>query len=206
MRSIAASEIPGIGERSGGGEIDEEEEEIRRRASESNDTDAIVSGHLVTFQTINELQIQNQKLLRITREMGLQMERAEEDLIGRRRGLENSAVEEAHELIIKLKDEVETQRTKSDAFLRERDMLRRMLSQRSGGEGFSSTNGTDSNVDAAKLLAEVQTDFDAYKSEIAIHSERLRDDLAQAQRDANNARTELAKQKAHAEFTTGKFF
>lgn len=203
MRSVAVNEISGIVERSIEGDNDEEEEEIRRRATESTDTDAIVSAHLVTFQTINELQIQNQKLLRITREMGAQMEVAEEEALGRRRNLENHAVEEAHELIIKLKEEVEKQRSKTEAFLRERDMLRRMLSQRGEGSGGEMVGMDENSVDAARLLADVQTNFDAYKVESGIHTDRLRDDLAQAQRDANNARTELAKLKAHAEFTTG---
>lgn len=207
MRAIASSEIPGINERTGPEEMDEEEEEIRKRATESNDTDAVVSAHLVTFRTINDLQIQNQKLLRITREMGAQMEKAEEDTISRRRILENDAVEEAHELILKLKDEVENQRNKSEAFLRERDMLRRMLSSRSGGGDEESSvriGGEGTSSDTARLLSETQSNFEAYKTEIALHSERLREDLAQAQRDANNARTDLAKQKAQSEFTAGK--
>lgn len=207
MRAIASTEIPGINERTGPEEIDEEEEEIKRRADESNDTDAVVSAHLVTFRTINDLQVQNQKLLRITREMGAQMEKAEEDTTSRRRNLENDAVEEAHELILKLKDEVENQRNKSEVFIRERDMLRRMLSSRNGqGDEESSLKfsgeGGFSN-DTARILSETQSNFEAYKTEIAAHSERLREDLAQAQRDANNARTELAKQKAQSEFTAG---
>lgn len=140
--------------------------------------------------------------------MGAQLERAEDDAEGKRRGLENSAVEEAHELILKLKDEVESQRAKSDAFIRERDMFRRMLAQR-GSDGPVPTNGTNGDgmevdTDAARMLVEVQTSFEQYKVEIAVHSERLRDDLAEAQREANGARTELAKQRAQAEFATGQ--
>lgn len=213
MRSLAASEFGGINERSGDAQADEEEEAIRKRAEESNDTDAVVSAHLVTFSTINELQIQNQKLLRITREMGAQMERAEEDALARRRGEENAAVGEAHEMILRLKDEVESQRAKTEAFVRERDMFRRMLAQRGSltgngdateADGTSASRGAGMDPDAPRVLAEVQANFDAYRSEIAIDTQRLRDDLTQSQRDANAARTELAKTRAQSEFLAGE--
>lgn len=193
-------------------DFDEEEAAILRRAETDATTDAIVSAHLVTFNTINELQVQNQKLLRITREMGAQMEAREEDAIGRRRDLENKAVEEAHELILRLKDEIEAQRLKTDAFERERDMFRRMLAQRGEGSGpsVSGSNGAHADrghivdTDTPRLLADVQANFDAYKNEIAVDSQRLRDDLKEAQQAANVARTELAKSKAQAEYTSGK--
>lgn len=208
-RSVAASQ----GLVSGNvDDFDEEEEQIKKRAEEDSTTDAVVSAHLVTFSNINELQVQNQKLLRITREMGAQMERGEEDAIGRRRDLENKAVEEAHELILRLKNEVESQRAKTESFERERDMFRRMLVQRgsaSGGEGGASAgamvrNGDSMDVDTPRLLADVQSNFDAYKSEIAVDSQRLREDLKEAQQAANAARTELAKSKAQAEYTAGE--
>lgn len=211
MRSIASKDIAGNAD-----DFDEEEESIRKRAEVDSTTDAVVSAHLVTFQTVNELQVQNQKLLRITREMGAQMERGEEDAIGRRRYEENKAVEEAHELILRLKDEVESQRAKTDAFERERDMFRRMLAQRGGDssavvgvgalvERNGSTSSGAEGGDHSRLLADVQANFDAYKSEIAVDSQRLREDLKDAQQAANAARTELAKSKAQSEFLSGTF-
>lgn len=213
VRNLAATEFVGIGERSGDMEFDEEEAVIQKRAEESNDTDAVVSAHLVTFKTINELQLQNQKLLRITREMGAQMERGEEELLNRRRGEENAAVSEAHEMILKLKDEVQSQRAKTEAFVKERDMFRRMLAQRGDSSGSipaaSSTNGHgnggEGDVDTSRMLTEVQASFDAFRTEIAVDTQRLRNDLSQAQRDAGNARTELAKNKAQSEFFSGQF-
>lgn len=211
MRSIAATEFPGIETRStaDAAAFDEEEEQIKRRAQESQDTDSVVSAHLVTFKDINELQVQNQKLLRITREMGAQLEKGEQDGAERRRGAENAAVVEAHQLILRLKDEVESQRAKTEAFVRERDMFRRMLAQRgTAGEGSGATVGrigSDGMDDAPQMLADVQANFDAYRAEIAIDTQRLRDDLTAAQRDSNAATTELAKTKAQTEFISGAF-
>lgn len=186
-------------------DFDEAEAEILARGQTSTDTDSVVSAHLVTFADINSLQVQNQKLLRITREMGAQMERADDDARARRRGEENAAVEEAHELILRLKDEVESQRVSLEAQARERDMLRRMLAVRADG-------GSNSHPDAAAgdfatgpdsaRLGDVQASFEAYRTEMAVDTQRLREDLTAAQRDAGIARTELAKSKAQAEFTS----
>lgn len=154
--------------------------------------------------------MQNQKLLRITRQMGAQLEQGEQDARARREGEENAAVAEAHELILRLKDEVEAQRARTEAFEKERDMFRRMLSVRGSGSGadasaFSAAAAatTAGDGDAGRLLVEVQANFDAYRAEMAVDTQRLRDDLVQAQKDAAQARTELAKSKAQSEFLAG---
>lgn len=208
-RVLAASDSTSIEGEANDPSFDEEEAVILRRAEESGDTDSVVSAHLVTFRTINELQVQNQKLLKITRQMGQQLEKGEEDAAARRRGEENKAVEEAHELILRLKEEVESSRTRTEAYEKERDMFRRMLAQRGGPplnggaiEGGNAIAGSD--IEASRLLADVQANFDAYKNEISIDTQRLREDLTQAQKDASAARTELAKSRAQAEFMSGK--
>ncbi|BGP27784.1 nucleoprotein TPR [Rhodotorula toruloides] len=210
-RVIAAQENPSI--QGDVNEFDEDEAAILRRAEEIGDTDSVVSAHLVTFRTVNELQVQNQKLLKITRQMGHQLEQGEQEAAARRQGEENKAVEEAHELILRLKEEIEAQRVRTEAYEKERDMFRRMLAQRGGAGGAAgvatTTNGAGdgftSDVEASRMLAEVQANFDAYKAEIAIDTQKLRDDLTQAQKDAGTARTELAKSKAQAEHLAERF-
>ncbi|GAA5963338.1 hypothetical protein JCM21900_002043 [Sporobolomyces salmonicolor] len=210
-RVLAASENAALEGDVNDPSFDEEEAAILLRAETSGDTDSVVSAHLVTFRTINELQVQNQKLLKITRQMGAQLEKGEEDARARRRGEENKAIEEAHELVLRLKEEVESQRARTEAGEKERDMLRRMLSQRgaslpgSGGENGPGGAGGADALEATRLLADVQANFDAYKNEITIDTQRLRDDLAQAQKDANAARTELARSKAQGEFMAERF-
>ncbi|GAA6015704.1 hypothetical protein JCM11491_002452 [Sporobolomyces phaffii] len=212
-RALAKTENPAVEGDANDPSFDEEEAAILRRAEESGDTDSVVSAHLVTFRSINELQVQNQKLLKITRQMGQQLEKGEEDAAARRRGEENKAVEEAHELILRLKEEVESQRTRTEAYEKERDMFRRMLAQR-GGSAAGSVGGNveggspaiaGSDIEASRLLSEVQANFDAYKNEISIDTQRLREDLSQAQKDASAARTELAKSKAQSEFMSERF-
>ncbi|GAA5906296.1 hypothetical protein JCM6882_002695 [Rhodosporidiobolus microsporus] len=195
--------------------FDESEAAILRRAETVGDTDAVVSAHLVTFRTLNELQAQNQKLLKITREMGARLEKGEEDARARVRGEENEAVREAHELVLRLKEEVEAQRERVSVGEKEREMLRRLLSQRGGAVGAAAAaaaggaNGTGAegagDAEAARLLADVQVAFEAYKAETGVDMTRLREDLQLAQREAGEVRTELAKEKARGEFTSERF-
>lgn len=206
-RAVAARDDPALGEPSEG---DEEEQAILRRAEEIGDTDSVVSAHLVTFATVNDLQVQNQKLLQITRQMGRQLEQGEQEALARREGEENQAVAEAHELILRLKEEIESQRARTEAYEKERDMFRRMLAQKGAaipaGTAGPAADGVAANgdLDATRMLADVQAAFDAYKTEMSVDSQKLREDLAQAQKDVGNARTELAKSKAQADFMTGK--
>ncbi|BGP11538.1 Protein mlp1 [Rhodotorula toruloides] len=210
-RVLAAQENSSI--QGDANEFDEDEAAILRRAEEIGDTDSVVSAHLVTFRTVNELQVQNQKLLKITRQMGHQLEQGEQEAAARRQGEENKAVEEAHELILRLKEEIEAQRARTEAYEKERDMFRRMLAQRGAAGGaagsVTATNGAGDgftgDIEASRMLAEVQANFDAYKAEIAIDTQKLREDLTQAQKDAATARTELAKSKAQAEHLAERF-
>ncbi|SGY80993.1 BQ5605_C009g05432 [Microbotryum silenes-dioicae] len=206
VRTLARQNALVTGVVSGGSadDDDEEENEIVKRAEVDLSTDAIVAAHLVTFKSINELQVQNQKLLRITREMGSQMERLDDDALGRRKWEENKAIEEAHELVLGLKEEIENQQRQIEGFARERDMFRRMLANQTNGHGAidgGATNGAAAGGDSDRLLVDVQANFDAYKNEIAIDSQRLRDDLKDAQQAAQTTRTELAKSRAQAEYT-----
>ncbi|KAL8279842.1 hypothetical protein RQP46_007692 [Phenoliferia psychrophenolica] len=189
-------------------DFDETEAEILARG-ELMDMDSVVSAHLVTFSDINSLQVQNQKLLKITRDLGSQMERKDELNVARARVEENVAIEEAHNMILRLKEDGESQRATNAAIVRERDMLRRMVDatvngssalangHRPDGEGSSVPGGTEGG-----RIGDVQASFEAYRTEMAVDTQRLREDLTAAQRDAGVARTELAKSKAQAEFTS----
>jgi nucleoprotein TPR len=216
VRVLGTKENPSLAENGGDPNdpsFDEEEAAILRRAEEVGDTDAVVSAHLVTFHTLNALQAQNQKLLKITREMGARLEKGEEDARARVRGEENSAVREAHELVLQLKEEVEAQRERVSVGEKEREMLRRLVQHRGGALPASSAapgggegGAMDVDSDAARLLVDVQAAFEAYKHETGVDMGRLREDLQKALREGGEVRTELAKEKARGEFTAGSSF
>lgn len=201
-RQIAILQDPSILERSAG-----DEESSAGIAEASDSADAYITQNLVTFKTIDQLQQQNQNLLKIVRELGKKMEAEEQavrDRIGR---AENSAVEEAHDLILSLKEEVEAQRAQMGAYQRERDMLRQVLKNRgqtsevnnedSGSQASTAQGGTNA---ARAALDEVQRNFEAYKREMVIDNQSLRDDLSAARKEVSQLHIEVARSKAEKEY------
>ena len=169
-----------------------------------------ITNHLLTFRSVDELQSQNRKLLKIVRELGKKMEEEEEAVRDRVGRAENEAVEEAHELILRLKDEVEMQRAQTGAYLRERDMLRQLLRNRGNstvseeGQLYDSSSRDDASV-ARLALEDVQKNFEAYKREILIDNQSLRDDLTSAHRETSQLQIEVARAIAKKELMEERF-
>ena len=179
--------------------------------SDVTDTDAVVDQHLVTFRSVSELQANNQKLIRVTRELGQRMESQEADLRSRIHNQENAAVSEAHELIKSLKDGLSTAHTKLESAIRERDMFRRLVSQnsshglngRSNGIQQSSATEDEDAIEARRALSDLQTSFDAYRNEMSIDLDRMKEDLANSHRSTRAAEVNASKAQAQADFLTG---
>ncbi|KAL9104178.1 MAG: hypothetical protein Q9163_000830 [Psora crenata] len=174
-----------------------------------SDTDKYISANLVTFRNVVELQEQNGKLLKITREIGERLEH-EESL--RKQAEEARNWEELNSKYERCKDEIKSLVTQSQSYIKERDMFRRMLSQRSRlayGSDLQSLHGqsvidegsapapSQANVlnsvesspalkdvhDYAKLFKDMQSHFDSYRNEAATDQATLRaqvDDLSKA--------------------------
>ncbi|KAJ1980870.1 Filament-forming protein [Dimargaris xerosporica] len=93
------------------------------------DTDRVITEQLTTFKNIQELQQQNQRLLRVTRELADRMEREEKEAALRLSQQESQAIKDAEQLIVELRDELKLTKTKVQSYIHERDMLRRLLDQ-----------------------------------------------------------------------------
>ena len=209
-RRVAVLEDPSMLDRSAASEADE----ASQNGADIEMADQYISRHLVTFQTIDQLQQQNAKLLKLVRELGKKMEAEEQALRDRLGRAENEAVEEAHDLILRLKDEVETQRATMGAYQRERDMLRQLLRNRGGSvdgqeDGEVRQNGQigprDGVAATQAALDDVQRNFEAYKREMVIDNQSLRDDLAQTRREASQLHVDLARSNAQKEMIEERF-
>lgn len=179
------------------------------RSAEDNsegqsDTDKLISQRLVLFRDIIELQKQNEYLLKVTRELGLRMEEEESKSKKRLENLESSVVEEAKTTIKSLKEQVDRLTVKSEALQRERDMFRRMLSNKSdsgepNGAGYENSALTQQllkqNEDATASLKELQSLLDAQRQESSSTVRALNDQI----RDLQNGRSDLSVQLSKAQ-------
>lgn len=182
----------------------------------AEDTEAVITNNLVLFKSIGGLQEQNQKLLKIVRELGRKMENEEREYREAMEKEQDEAIKEAHEVIQDLSAQLERQKKSSEgviqAYMKERDALRGMLARaEKAGASAGNVNGLNTehpessglSSDTLRELGEIQSQFEAYKMEMGIDTGRLREDLTAAQREAGQAGASLAKANARIEFLSG---
>jgi nucleoprotein TPR len=180
-------------------------------------TESLITNHLVSFKSIDGLQEQNQRLLKVVRELGQTMENEEKEYREAMEKEQTEAIKEAHDAMQELAAQLERQKTSSDsiiqAYVKERDTLRTMLARSEKTSALpqaATLNGTVTVVttgqtDLARELEDVHGQFDAYRKEMGIDSGRVRDELVAAQREVNQMGAVLAKANAKIEYLTGQF-
>lgn len=187
----------------------------------AEDIESVITNNLVLFRSTRELQEQNQKLLKITRELGAKMEAEEQDYRAAMEKEQSEAVKEAHEAIKTLSMQLETQKKSSDikiqAYIKERDALKSMLARAERSSAATGATagpvvtingyheGAETQTDVARELAEVQSQFESYKSEMGEDSGRLREDIVVSQREVGQLNAALAKANAKIEYLSGQF-
>ncbi|ODQ77126.1 hypothetical protein BABINDRAFT_163853 [Babjeviella inositovora NRRL Y-12698] len=137
-------------------------------AAES-DTDRLISERLVTFTNIAELQVRNEDLLKVTRQLGAKLEQQEQSL-GQ---AEEVAINEAREAILTLQEDIESLGIKLDAVSRERDMYKEMADgeqKRLTGpvqqENQLIVRGNKADDTLVEIRAESQQNVDALNAQI----------------------------------------
>lgn len=178
----------------------------------ADNIDAVITNNLVLFRSIPALQEQNQKLLKIVRELGSKMEAEEREYREALEKEQSEAVREAHEAIQDLAAQLERQKKSSEitiqAYLKERDTLKAMLAraERSscGGINGDFNGAPPPSSDLVAELEDVQAQFESYKVEMGMDAEKLREDLAHAQRQLGQANAAFAKATAKIEFLDGE--
>ena len=89
--------------------------------------------------------------------------------------------------------------------LGDENTLRAMLARAEKGGFKAEANGTAADEsELARELAEVQSQFDAYKNEMGHDSDRLREEVLALQREIARLTAGFAKANANAEYQTGK--
>ncbi|KAL8670354.1 MAG: hypothetical protein Q9168_005096 [Polycauliona sp. 1 TL-2023] len=184
----------------------------------TTDTDRFIAAELVMFRTTAELQEQNTKLLKITRELGERMEREEAARNDAEAGKDPNDYKQLYE---HCQDEIRSLLTQSQSYVRERDMFRRMLTHRGqlprDGDGDSmfgeSVNGetpsqprminsieqsphTQGMADYARLFKDMQSHFDSYRTEAATDHRTLKEQVDKLSNTSSDLRSEVAGSKS----------
>ncbi|KAI0770118.1 hypothetical protein C8Q74DRAFT_1333063 [Fomes fomentarius] len=191
----------------------DEELEADPTTQPAENIEAVITNNLVLFRSIPQLQEQNQKLLKIVRELGDKLESEEKDYRETMEREQAEAIREAHEAMKRLEEKLETERRSSDvkvqAYKKEVDSLRTMLARhQDAGSALRLINGVNGSLpsaepsEVARELQEVQQQFEVYRTEMGIDSTRLRDEALSAQREATRLGTALAKANAQIELLT----
>ena len=191
------------------------------------DTDRFISQNLVIYRNISDLQDQNTKLLRLTRELGTQME-GEEAIRQKNQATQMmEQIESLQQQNERLQDEMKSLATQSQSYIRERDMFRRMLSHRGqlplegdiasmfgastdvGGLPVTPSRNNFQNsieksptskelADHIKALKEMQIHFDTYRQEAASDRSTLKDQVDSLSKKNSELRTEASRRNGEA--------
>lgn len=169
---------------------------LENQISGGSAVDNLISDRLVLFKNIQDLQIQNQQQLKVTRQLGAKMEREEEENRNNLNNLESTALTEAGTVITNLSTEIQSMKIKMDSYVRERDMFRNMLP-------FGDTHTTATIDDTPHLdishtsftdkYTELQKEYDIYKRESILDQQTLHDKLAVVQRERSDMSLQVAR-------------
>lgn len=185
-----------------------------------SDTDRLISQRLVLFTNIVELQRQNENLLKITRQLGAKMEKEEAAARKKMEEVESDVVTEAKEAIETLQTEVETLNTKLSALQRERDMFRRILSNKSEN-GMSLDQAADASPEGianqhAQQLIKQNEELNASFKEAQSQLDQLKTDKSETVKEYDNQisalmserstlQVQVAKAESHLQLSNERF-
>ncbi|XP_039984449.1 translocated promoter region b, nuclear basket protein [Xiphias gladius] len=106
------------------------EEEVS--SADVSSTSEVISQHLVTFRSVEELQKQNQRLLVALRELSDAQEKEEFEATGNKHGELEQSLEKAQGELESLKEQRSQQIKMTESIVRQRDMYRVLLAQATG--------------------------------------------------------------------------
>ncbi|KAK3061596.1 hypothetical protein LTS18_005850, partial [Coniosporium uncinatum] len=194
---------------------------VEAPTDDSSDTARFISQRLVLFHNIDQLQQQNEQLLKVTREIGEQLEGEEAMAKRNQQEQEHRELEFLRQRVQTYKDEVQSLTTQMDSYHKERDIFKRMLTSRGqlppGSEfGDGSIPGSPppgslmQSVEPSshskelgeysRLVKELQGQFEAYRKETAVDRTTLRTQLDEMIKEKSKLHSDLAKADSQREF------
>ncbi|XP_012694986.2 translocated promoter region b, nuclear basket protein isoform X3 [Clupea harengus] len=204
-------------------------------SADVSSTSEVISQHLVTFRSVEELQQQNQRLLVALRDLCETQERDEMETTSKRRCELEASLEKAQSELEQLKEQRTMQMQLAESIVRQRDMYRMLLAQATGvslpqpgaaGDEVSLTSTprrspattpttatptvitlpeSTEAVEAKAALKQLQEVFGAYKKE-RVESERAVEKTNERlQEQVSDLRSQNAKISTQLEFASKRY-
>ncbi|KAF7186753.1 Protein MLP1-like [Pseudocercospora fuligena] len=191
-------------------------------------TGRLISERLVIFRGVTDLAAQNEKLLRLTRELGEKMEGDEARDKARQSAADAEELESLRQQVERYKDELQVTATQIDSYMKERDMFRRMLQHRGqlhpdadlqsmfgqsiapgtpmrNSVGPPATPRSKDVEDLNKLLKEQQTFFDQYRNESATDRRQLKEQVDSLAREKSTLQADLARAQSQLTLASERY-
>ena len=170
-----------------------------------NDTDHLITQRLTVFRNIQELQEQNNNLLRAVREIGDKMEAEERERLKDKQASDNEEILRLEEVVQRLQDEMKNIALKSKTFIRERDMFRRMLQHKGqlGEDGRPQSPGPRGSDDDGPTVAEIQNMAEALRS-LQSQYDQYKTETLETQNTINEQNRRLATEKSELEIQVAR--
>jgi len=184
-----------------------------------SDTGRLITQRLIVFRNVDELQEQNVRLGHLTRKLGEEMEGEEAQAKQQQQEQDQKELEDTRERVTRYQDEIKSLTIRSESYIRERDMYRRMLSHRgqlpadanlpamfgqslnaSTADPRASTSAPNDVADNTKdladynrLLKEMQKQYDNYRQEASVEYTTLKEQFTRTSKEKSDLQSELAR-------------
>jgi nucleoprotein TPR len=180
-------------------------------------TGKFISQHLVIFRNVQELQNQNVQLRHITRKLGEEMEGEEARAKRNQQEEDLRELEDLRTRLTEYQDSIQSLTARSESYIQERDMFRRMLAHRgqlpmdadltatfgqstatmpatpARGQSVEPSQDSRALADYVKLVKEMQQHFDSYREEAATDHSALKQQADRLSKDKSDLQGEIAR-------------
>ena len=171
------------------------------------ESEQIIQGRLVTFRSIQELQVRNQELLRVVRELSAAQEAVEVEHTKSQDSDLRHQLAEAQQELAELHESRKRQSAMVEGLVRQRDMLRDLVASIKKEDGGRTENGIVEDVNIQESIAEPKEALtEASRKRQRRQTEvYLESSLEETRTALGHARSQLAKAQAQVDFGNERF-
>lgn len=165
------------------------------------DSNSVITGRLVSFKNIQELQIRNQELLRVVRQLSADQESDELERARLADAATTAKLDAAHKELQELREARQRQTIMVESIVRQRDMLKDMLQK----SERSDVKTVEADASMKEPYERLQRDYKVFREEKEKTERLLDQQLEQARCDVSELRVQFTKAQSQLDFTNERF-